>query len=219
AECPGRTPRRVSVGRCLRAPGSHRHPIVGVRSRSEGSCSGPCEPESAGFSTSYEEDTRAGRKFISTERGTPSSGRPSFDDHAFSGQPMCSLAETIALQRRGGSPGRLMLLGEADLRSGSTTSELLRVKRYEFPDAHRWPSRHLLHASSLPVISTLSVQLGHRHQVLGQVLRQPRPFQLPFPFLGGNVLVCDLTVQRVRVLPCDPVHVLRTRTCEFVDPT
>jgi len=52
----------------------------------------------------------------------------------------------------------------------------------------------------------------------GQVVRQPRPFQLPFPILRGDVRVRDLTVQRVRVLPGNPVHVLRPRTGEFVDP-
>ena len=45
-----------------------------------------------------------------------------------------------------------------------------------------------------------------------------RPFQLPFPILGGDVSVRDLTVQRVREFPGDPVHVLRPRTGEFVDP-
>jgi hypothetical protein len=34
----------------------------------------------------------------------------------------------------------------------------------------------------------------------GQVLRQPRPFQFPFPILGRDVRVRDLTVQCVRVL-------------------
>src|SRR5271165_5918805 len=69
-----------------------------------------------------------------------------------------------------------------------------------------------------PVIPTRPVQLGHRHQMPGQVVRQPRPFQLPFPILGGDVTVRDLTVQHVRVLPGDPVHVLRPRTGELVYP-
>src|ERR1700686_350890 len=51
-----------------------------------------------------------------------------------------------------------------------------------------------------------------------QMLRQPHLFQLQFPILGGDVRVRDLTVQRVRVLPGDPVHVLRPRTGEFVYP-
>src|SRR5215813_14646483 len=55
--------------------------------------------------------------------------------------------------------------------------------------------------------------------MLGQVLRQPHPFQLSFPILGGNVRVRDLTVQRGRVLTSDPVHVLRPRTGEFVYPS
>jgi hypothetical protein len=42
--------------------------------------------------------------------------------------------------------------------------------------------------------------------------------QLTFPILGGDVSVRDLTVQRVRVFPGDPVHVLRPRTGELVDP-
>src|SRR5215510_7004304 len=63
-----------------------------------------------------------------------------------------------------------------------------------------------------------SQQLGHRHQMPGQVLWQPLLFQLPFPILGGDVRVRDLTVQRVRVLPGDPVHVLRLRAGEFVYP-
>ena len=52
----------------------------------------------------------------------------------------------------------------------------------------------------------------------GQVLRQPRPFSAPVPNPRRNVSVRDLTVQRVRVLPGDPVHVLRPRTGEFVNP-
>lgn len=34
----------------------------------------------------------------------------------------------------------------------------------------------------------------------------------------GDLRARDLTIQRVRVLPGDPVHVLRLRTGEFVDP-
>src|SRR5262245_30259309 len=45
----------------------------------------------------------------------------------------------------------------------------------------------------------------------GRVLRQPRSLQRPFPLLGGDVRVHDLTVQRVRVFPGDLVHVLRPR--------
>src|SRR5260370_42456263 len=52
----------------------------------------------------------------------------------------------------------------------------------------------------------------------GQVFRQPRRFQLPFPILGGDVRVRDLTVQRVRVFPGDPVQVLGPRAGEFVYP-
>ena len=44
------------------------------------------------------------------------------------------------------------------------------------------------------------------------------PFQLLFPVLGGDIRVRDLAVQRVRILSGDPVHVLRPRTGEFVDP-
>src|SRR6266852_7016689 len=44
------------------------------------------------------------------------------------------------------------------------------------------------------------------------------PSSTPVPNSRGNVSVCDLTVQRVRVLPGDPVHVLRPRTGEFVEP-
>jgi hypothetical protein len=89
----------------------------------------------------------------------------------------------------------------------STTAELLRVKRHKFPDAHRRPAGHPLHAVRQPVIPTRPVQLGHRHQMPGQVLRQPLPLQLPFPILGGDVSVRDLTVQRVREFPGDPVPV------------
>src|SRR5262245_54038846 len=51
-----------------------------------------------------------------------------------------------------------------------------------------------------------------------QVLRQPRPLQLSFPIPGGDVRVSDLTVQRGREFPGDPVHVLRLRTGQLVDP-
>src|SRR3989454_1568499 len=100
----------------------------------------------------------------------------------------------------------------------ATTAELLRVKRHKFPDAPRRPAGHPLHAVRQPVILTRPVQLAHRHQMPGQVLRQPRPFQLLFPILGRDVSVRDLTVQRVREFPGDGVHVLRPRTGEFVYP-
>ena len=87
----------------------------------------------------------------------------------------------------------------------STTAKLIRVKRHKFSDAHRRPAGDPLHAVRHPVIPTRAVQLGHRHQMPGQLLRQPYPLQLPFPILGGDVRVRDLTVQRVRVLPGDPV--------------
>jgi hypothetical protein len=98
------------------------------------------------------------------------------------------------------------------------TAERIRVKRHEFPDAHRRPAGHPHHAVCHPIIPTRAVQLGHRHQMPGQVLSQPHPLQLPFPILRGDVRVPDLSVRRVRVLPGDPVHVLRLRTGEFVDP-
>src|SRR5262245_60164934 len=100
----------------------------------------------------------------------------------------------------------------------STTAELIRVKRHKCPDAHRRPAGDPLHAGRQPVIPTCPVQLGHRHQMPGQVLRKPRPVQLPFPILGGDVSVRDLTVQRVREFPGHPVHVLRPRTGELVYP-
>ena len=87
----------------------------------------------------------------------------------------------------------------------STTAELIRVERHKVPDAHGRPSGHPLHAVRQPVVPTCPVQLGHRHQMPGHVLRQPLPFQLPFPLLVGDVVVRDLTVQRVRVLAGDVV--------------
>ena len=62
------------------------------------------------------------------------------------------------------------------------------------------------------------MQFGHRQQMQGQMFRQSRFLQLPFPILGGNVSVSDLAVQRVGELPGDPLHVLRPRTGELVDP-
>ena len=54
----------------------------------------------------------------------------------------------------------------------STTTELIRVKRHEFPHAHRRPASHPLHAVRHPVIPTRSIQLSHRDQMPNQVLRQ-----------------------------------------------
>src|SRR5437867_1069572 len=62
-----------------------------------------------------------------------------------------------------------------------SASELTGVKRDKFPDAHRRPASHPLHAVRQAVIPTRPVQLGHGNQMPGQVLRQPRPFQLTFP--------------------------------------
>jgi len=66
---------------------------------------------------------------------------------------------------------RKVLIDEFDLRS--TTAELIRVMRHNFPDADRQPAGHPLHTVRHPVIPTHAVQLGHRHQMPGQVLRQP----------------------------------------------
>ena len=60
-------------------------------------------------------------------------------------------------------------------------------KRHEFPDAHGWLSDHPFYAVRCPIVPACSVQLRHRHQVMGQVLRQPRPSQPPFPVLGRDV--------------------------------
>src|SRR5262249_20736831 len=98
------------------------------------------------------------------------------------------------------------------------TAEATRVKRPNPPGAHRRAAGPPLHAVREPVIPTCPVQLAHRHQVTGQVLRQPRPCELPFPIVGGDVGVRNLTVQRVREFTGDPVHVLRPRTGELVYP-
>jgi len=58
----------------------------------------------------------------------------------------------------------------------ATTAELIRVKRHKFPDAHRRSAGHPRHAIRHPVIPTRPVQLGHRHQMPRQVLRQPHLF-------------------------------------------
>ena len=79
-----------------------------------------------------------------------------------------------------------------------TTAELIRVKRHKFPDAHRRPAGHPLHAVRHSVIPTRPVQRGHRHQMPGQVVRQPRPFQLPFPILRGDVRLRGISVHRRR---------------------
>ena len=54
---------------------------------------------------------------------------------------------------------------------GATSAELLRVKRHKFPDAHRRPAGHPLHAVRLPVITTRPVQLAHRQKMPRQMLR------------------------------------------------
>ena len=64
----------------------------------------------------------------------------------------------------------------------------------------------------------LSVQLGHRHEMPGHVFRQPLLLQLTFPLRVGDVVVGDLTVERLRVLSRDSVHVLRPWPGELVDP-
>src|SRR5437016_4578987 len=81
---------------------------------------------------------------------------------------------------------------------GSTTAELIRVKRHKFPDAHRELASHPLHTVCQSVVPTGAVQLAHRHQMMGKVIWQPELLQRPFPIVSGNVSVSDLTVQRVR---------------------
>ena len=109
-----------------------------------------------------------------------------------------------------------MLFGGRTLRS--TTAELIHVKRYKFANAHRRSARHPLDAIRHPVIPTRPMQLGHGHEVVGQVLWHFLSFQLAFPIFGVDIRVRDPTVQRVREFPGDPVHVLRTRTGKFVYP-
>src|SRR5262245_21406260 len=48
-----------------------------------------------------------------------------------------------------------------------------------------------------------------------EMLRKPLSSQFPLPLLGRHVVVRDLTLERLRVLPRDAVHVLRPRTGEF----
>jgi hypothetical protein len=140
------------------------------------------------------------------------------NDRNASAQPPRPPAETTTLESRKGGPRRLRRVVRRGGPLRPTTAELIRVQRHKFPDAHRRPAGRPLHPVRQPVIAPRPVQLGHCHQMPGQVVRQPRPFQLPFPILGGDVRVRDLTVQRVRVLPGDPVHVLRPRTGELVYP-
>src|ERR1700737_3540456 len=90
----------------------------------------------------------------------------------------------------------------------STPAELLRGQRHKSADADRRPPSPPLHALPQPVIPTRPMQLAHRHEMPREVLRQlPLP-ELAFPILGGDVGIRDLTVERVRELPGDPVHVL-----------
>ena len=77
----------------------------------------------------------------------------------------------------------------------STTAELIRVKRYKFPDAHRQPASHPLHAVR-PARFNSAIVIRCRVRSSGN----PCPFQLPFPIRGGYVRVVDLTVERVQVL-------------------
>jgi hypothetical protein len=54
--------------------------------------------------------------------------------------------------------------------------------------------RHPLHAVGHPVIPVCPVQLGHRHQMVGQVLRHSHLLQTLFPILGRYVGIGDLAV-------------------------
>src|SRR5262245_49593131 len=65
--------------------------------------------------------------------------------------------------------------------SYSTTAELIRVQRHKVVDAYWPPAGQAFDAVRHPVIPTSSVQLGHRHEMLVHVLRQPGRFQFPFP--------------------------------------
>src|SRR5436190_4062200 len=98
------------------------------------------------------------------------------------------------------------------------TAELFRVMRHKLPDAYRRLAGYPRYAVCHAVKPTRPVQLSQRHQMFDQVLRHARLFQPLCPIVGRNVSVGDFTVQRFRILPSDPIHVLRTRTGEFVDP-
>ena len=116
------------------------------------------------------------------------------NDRNSSAQPPGPPAETTTLESRKGGPRRLRRVVRRSGALRSTTAELIRVRRHKFPDAHRRPAGNPLHTVRHADIPTRPVQVGHRHQMPVQVVRQPRPFQLPFPILGGDVTVRDLAV-------------------------
>src|SRR5262245_59879784 len=131
--------------------------------------------------------------------------------------PFPPMAIFIVLRRyrNGGAVARMT---RAERPSRSPPAELVRVKRHEVSDAHRRPARHPFHTVRQPIVPTCAVQLRHRHEMPVHVLRQPRFSQLSLPVFVGDIRVSDLAVQRFRVFPGDPVHVLRPRTGELVYP-
>jgi hypothetical protein len=64
-------------------------------------------------------------------------------------------AETTTLESRKGGAGRLQRVVRRGGPLRSTTAELIRVKRHKFPDAHRRPASHPLHAVRQPGLSTI----------------------------------------------------------------
>src|SRR5207245_2648599 len=133
--------------------------------------------------------------------------RPFTCPYNASAQPPGPPAETTTLETRNGGPGRLQRVVRRGGPLRSTTAELIRVKRHKFADAHPRPAGQPLHAVGQPVIPTRPVQLAHRHEMPGEVLRHPPLLDPAFPILGGDVRVRDLTVERVRELTGYPVHV------------
>ena len=108
--------------------------------------------------------------------GDSSSGAGRYDRNA-SAQPSGAPAETTTPESRKGGPRRR---GGS---SRSTTAELIGMKRHEFPDTHRRPAGHPLQAVRHSIMPTRAVQLGHRHQMPGQVLR---PSSAPVPNPRGR---------------------------------
>ena len=59
---------------------------------------------------------------------------------------------------------------------GPLSAELICVKRHRFPDAHSRAAGHPLHSVRQPMVPTRPLQLGHSHQMPGQVPGSPSLF-------------------------------------------
>src|SRR5438046_2829624 len=87
----------------------------------------------------------------------------------------------------------------------------------EVTDACRRPAGNRFHIVRQTVIPVRGMENCHRDDMLKGVIRQVATAKLVWPTFKGHVDITDCTTQRGRELCRERMHVLRPRTCQFMN--